>query len=95
MSSANGFAVGDLSEVARAVGGGADDLGGMPAPDLPDAGASSASVAGVLGSMSSVISNVVRTAASARQRVAVNQQSYQEIDQAVRSAFTLDDGGLQ
>ncbi|HYS41368.1 MAG TPA: hypothetical protein VEO01_37610 [Pseudonocardiaceae bacterium] len=95
MGDGNGFGIGDLSGTADAVGGGVDHLGGMSAPDLPDAGVSSASVAGVLSAMSSVISNVVRTAATARCQVAANQQSYQDTDRAWRSAFTADDGGTR
>jgi hypothetical protein len=95
MSDGNGFGVGDLSGTADAVGGGADHLGGMSAPDLPDAGVSSASVAGVLSAMSSVISNVVRTAATARWQVSANQRSYQDNDRVWQSVFTVDDGGTR
>jgi hypothetical protein len=95
MSNGNGFGIGDLSGTAKAVGAGADGLGGMPAPDLPDAGVSSASVAGALGAMSAVISNVVGTAAAARQRVTVNQQSYQDTDRYWRSVFTEDGEGTR
>lgn len=89
----DGFGIGDLSGTADAVGTGADGLGAMSAPDLPDAGVSSASVAGVLSALSSVISNVVSTSATARQRVTVNQQSYQDTDRYWRSAFTVDEEG--
>lgn len=91
MNEGNGFGVGDLSGVADVVGGGADGLGDLSAPDVPDAGVSSASVAGVLSAMSSVIADVVRTSAAARQQVAASQQSYQDIDGAWGSAFRSGD----
>jgi hypothetical protein len=90
-SNGSGFGVGDLSGVADSVGGGADGLGDLSAPEVPDAGASSASVAGVLSAMSSVIANVVRTSEAARRQVAANQQSYQDIDGAWGSAFRSGD----
>jgi hypothetical protein len=93
MSDGTGYGIGDLSATADAVGTGADSLGGMSAPDLPDAGASCASVAGVLAAMSSVISNVVATAATARRQVVANQQSYQDTDRTWRSVFTSDEEG--
>ena len=95
MGDGNGFGLGELSGTADAVGGGADHLGGMSAPDLPDAGVSSASVAGVLSAMSSVISNVVRTAAAARSQVSASQRSYQDTDQAWQSVFVAADGGTR
>jgi hypothetical protein len=87
----SGFGVGDLSGIADVVGTGADDLGGLSAPDAPDAGASSAAVAGALGSVSSVIAKVVGTAASARGLVAANHRSYRDTDESWQAAFAASD----
>ncbi|HEX5117862.1 MAG TPA: hypothetical protein VFW65_21985 [Pseudonocardiaceae bacterium] len=76
----DGFTVSGLDQVAALIGNGADGLGGMDAPSVPDAGASSAAVAGVLSALSGVAGSIVTTAGTASGYVRTGHDAYRAVD---------------
>ncbi|HEY1571823.1 MAG TPA: hypothetical protein VGG05_10795 [Pseudonocardiaceae bacterium] len=76
----DGFTVSGLDQVAALIGSGADGLGGMDAPSVPDAGASSAAVAGVLTALSGVAGSIVTTAGTASGYVRTGHDAYRAVD---------------
>ena len=89
MTDHNGFAVGDLSQVAARLDGGVADLAGMAgaAPSVPDAGPSSAAVAGVLSALGGVVGSILGTSDTASGYLRAGSDAYRSADENAAARF--------